>query len=99
MMGKIPLNGLTTLITGSASGLGSQVRQRLALNGSKILAVDIDHKTLIEEDIKQKTSVSFITGDVCDRDFLKDLFTKYPKCDAVVNCAAAYKCEHFLTNC
>ena len=93
MIRKIPLKGLTTLVTGSASALGSHVRQRLALKGSKVLAVDIDHKTLIKEDTEQKLSVSFITGDVSDPHFLTDLFTKYPKCDAVVNCAAAYKCK------
>lgn len=88
---KISLNGLTTLVTGSASALGSQVRQQLALKGSKVLAVDLKHKT-IEEDIEQKLKVSFIAGDVCDKRFLTSLFEKYPKCDAVVNCAAAYKC-------
>ena len=96
IMRKISLNGLTTLVTGSASGLGSHVRQQLALKGSKVLAVDINHKTLIEEDIDQKMSVSFITGDVSDHRFLSDLFSKYPKCDAVVNCAAAYRCKSFL---
>jgi NAD(P)-dependent dehydrogenase (short-subunit alcohol dehydrogenase family) len=97
-MGKIALKGLVSLVTGSASGLGSQVRQRLAMKGSKVLAVDINHKTIIEEDVELKSRVSFITGDVTDERFLNDLFTKYPKCDAVVNCAAAYRCmPHMLT--
>lgn len=91
---RISLSGLTTLVTGSASQLGSQVRQQLALKGSKVLAVDLKNKG-IEEDVDQKSGVSFITGDVCDRHFLTELFRKYPKCDAVVNVAAAYKCNSF----
>jgi len=78
--------------------LGSTVRQRLALKGSKVLAVDINHKTVIEEDTELKSRVSFITGDVSDRRFLSDLFAKYRKCDAVVNCAAAYKSYNYLTS-
>ncbi|CAG2166341.1 unnamed protein product [Oppiella nova] len=97
-MGKIALKGLVSLVTGSASGLGSQVRQRLAMKGSKVLAVDINHKTIIEEDVELKSRVSFITGDVSDERFLNDLFTKYPKCDAVVNCAAAYRSYNYLTS-
>ncbi len=91
---KLPVNGLITLITGSASGLGSHVRQRLAINGSKILALDINHKTVVEEDPQLKSKVLFITGDVTDPQFLNNLFVKYNKCDAVVNCAASKKCIH-----
>ncbi|XP_054163477.1 3-hydroxyacyl-CoA dehydrogenase type-2-like [Oppia nitens] len=96
--GKIALNGLVSLVTGSASGLGYHIRQRLALKGAKILAVDINHKTDIEEDVKLKTSVSFITGDVSDRKFLDNMFAKYPKVDAVVNCAAAYRSYNYFTS-
>jgi hypothetical protein len=95
---RLPVKDIITLVTGSASSLGSQVRQRLALNGSKILAVDIDHKIAIEEDTELKAKVSFITGDVSKPEFLNHVFNTYRKCDAIVNCAALHRPYYYITS-
>ena len=111
MKTQINLNNKKILITGSPGFIGANLVIRLLseLSGSKIISVDnlnsyydVNLKKyrlgLIEQASKKSRSThEFIKGDIADKNFVDDLFTKY-KFEIVVNLAAQAGVRYSIEN-
>jgi len=86
------LNGKVALITGGARGIGKEIAQVFAKNGSKIIICDIKEDTLIGsvEDLKQfGTEVAGFKLDVCNLkecgEVSKKVIDRFGRIDILVN--------------
>ncbi len=82
----------TILITGGAGFIGSHVVRRMVNNYSDYHIVNLDKLTYAGnlrniEDVANKPNYTFEKGDICDEEFIKNLFQKH-QFDGVIHLAA-----------
>jgi NAD(P)-dependent dehydrogenase (short-subunit alcohol dehydrogenase family) len=81
------LQDRVVVITGAGSGLGLASARRMAAEGAKIVAVDID--AAAGELAAKETGGEFVAADVADEEQVKDLFTgiagRYGRVDVAFN--------------
>ncbi len=109
---NIDLNGKTILVTGEAGFIGSNLVKELLKSYSSIHIVGLDNMNdyydvsikeyrlnEIEEIVKNKENVEwdFYKGNLADKSFIDDLFSKYAF-DVVVNLAAQAGVRYSITN-
>jgi len=83
----------TALITGSSSGIGAAIAEKLSKQGHKVFITGRNEDRLIEQSQKYHVE-GFIAGDLLDDDFYSKLFSsaieKLGHVDILVNNAGAY---------
>ena len=80
------LKNKNILVTGSASGLGFQISQNLALN-EKSNVICLDKKKITIPAIKEFRKVNFLSTKVLEKTIV-GLLKKFNRIDGLVNCAA-----------
>jgi 3-oxoacyl-[acyl-carrier protein] reductase len=78
----------TALVTGAGRGLGRAIAERLALDGHRLVAVDIDPQSA--EQTAAVVGGSAHACDVSDRDAVNDLAAKVGPIDVLVNNAGVW---------
>ncbi len=90
------------LITGAAGFIGSHVLRLFVNKYPDYKIVNLDNLTYAGnleniKDIEQKENYIFEKGDICDKEFVENLFDKY-KFDAVIHLAAESHVDRSITN-
>jgi NAD(P)-dependent dehydrogenase (short-subunit alcohol dehydrogenase family) len=87
----VPFSGKVALVTGAASGMGQLSAWRLAAQGTRVVAVDVDAEGL-ERTARRTPQVETVVADVRDADRVTDLVLdaedRLGGLDRVVNAAA-----------
>ena len=58
------VNGRSAIVTGGASGLGLATAQRLASEGMRVIAIDLESS--VERASQAWPAIEFVAADVCD---------------------------------
>ncbi len=79
--------GDAVLVTGAAGLIGGWIIDHLVSHGFKVIATDL-------ADGESRSSVEWVSGDVCDRRFVTEVFEKYSP-SGVIHCASMllFSCE------
>jgi NAD(P)-dependent dehydrogenase (short-subunit alcohol dehydrogenase family) len=81
------LQDRVVVVTGAGSGLGLASARRMAAEGARIVAVDIDEKS--GETAAKETGGEFVAADVADENQVRDLFdgvaARYGRVDVAFN--------------
>ena len=90
------------LITGGAGFIGSHLTRLFVTKYPQYEIVNIDKLTYAGnlenlKDIQDAPNYSFVKGDICDADLLKDLFEKY-QFTGVLHCAAESHVDRSITD-
>ncbi len=90
------------LITGGAGFIGSHVVRRLVLQYPDYLIVNLDKLTYAGNlenlrDIENKENYKFIKGDICEEDFIFELFSNYDF-DGIIHLAAESHVDRSISN-
>jgi 3-oxoacyl-[acyl-carrier protein] reductase len=89
----------TALVTGAAQGIGLSIVERLASEGFKAIAVDVQKERVEEEAVKLRQVGHDVTGfglDVCDRRAVAELMSRLERIDVVVCAAGVYWPRYFM---
>jgi 3-oxoacyl-[acyl-carrier protein] reductase len=81
------------LVTGGAQGIGLAIVKRLATDGFKTIAVDLNQERVEEEAANLRQAGLEVTGlslDVCDRRAVVEVMDKLERIDVVVCAAGVY---------
>ncbi|MHB8361248.1 MAG: SDR family NAD(P)-dependent oxidoreductase, partial [Thermoplasmataceae archaeon] len=97
---KKPLEGTVSIVTGAANGIGLETFRKLSINGSLVVAMDLDENLqTVCDNVKKETKVSNlpIHIDLSKDDQISDAFSKIIKnfggVDIVFNNAGILKSE------
>lgn len=86
-------NSKKVLITGSSSGIGAAIANRLSLSGHRVFLTGRDSKKL-KKQAKSFSAEGFISGDLLEDNFIEELFKialhKLGNIDVLINNAGAY---------
>lgn len=90
------------LISGGAGFIGSHVVRRLVLQYPEYLIVNLDKLTYAGNlenlrDIENKKNYKFIKGDICEEDFIFELFSNYDF-DGIIHLAAESHVDRSISN-
>ena len=90
------------LITGGAGFIGSHVVRRFVKNYPDYTIVNLDKLTYAGNlanlrDIEKASNYTFVKGDICDADFIQELFNTW-KFDGVVHLAAESHVDRSIAN-
>lgn len=90
------------LITGGAGFIGSHVVRRFVKNYPDYTIVNLDKLTYAGNlanlrDIEKASNYTFVKGDICDADFIQDLFNTW-KFEGVVHLAAESHVDRSIAN-
>jgi len=90
------------LITGGAGFIGSHVLRLFVNKYPEYKIVNLDKLTYAGnleniKDIEQKDNYTFEKGDICDKEFVENIFAKY-KFDSVIHLAAESHVDRSITN-
>ena len=90
------------LITGGAGFIGSHVVRRFVKNYPDYTIVNLDKLTYAGNlanlrDIEKASNYTFVKGDICDADFIQELFNTW-KFEGVVHLAAESHVDRSIAN-
>ena len=100
---NIDLNGKTILVTGATGFIGSNLVKQLLTEFDGIKVIGIDSITdyydvrLKYERLKELSAMTFIKGNIADRELIEKVFTEN-KIDVVVNLAAQAGVRYSITH-
>jgi 3-oxoacyl-[acyl-carrier protein] reductase len=77
------LNGKVAVVTGGAKGIGAEIAKAFALEGAKVVAVDMGEMTYEQENVEFYRLN--ITDTVGCKTFFDDMMAKFGKIDILVN--------------
>lgn len=80
---------MRVLISGIAGSLGSNIAERLLVQGNEIVGID-NFATGSADAVSEQRGLRFVEGSIADAELLKALFDSF-KPDVVVHSAASYK--------
>ncbi|CAJ0936457.1 unnamed protein product, partial [Mesorhabditis belari] len=85
------IKGITTVVTGGASGLGRGAVNKLVQRGANVAIVDLPSSKGEEVAKELGSKVLFAPADISNEEQVQNAFAqvkdKFGRCDAVVNCA------------
>jgi len=89
------LQGKVAVVTGTSSGIGPGIARRVALEGAKLIATDVDDapaQALVDELREQGAEATFVHADLTVEDDVKALMdaarATYGSLTTLINCAA-----------
>ena len=78
------LNGKTVLVTAAAAGIGRASALRMAAEGARVVATDVDDRGLAE--ISKSGSIETRHLDVTDGAAIEEIAAEFPSVDVLFNC-------------
>lgn len=105
-MSKVDLKGKTTLVTGVAGFIGSNLVKRLYSDVEDVTVIGIDNmndyydarlKEARLEELSEHLSFIFVKGSIADKALITDVFTTY-KPQVIVNLADQASVRYSITN-